>query len=856
MIEVYAPEGSAHRKMVLLEMVHEEMEVRIKAGECFEVDSYLSRFADLAADPNAVLELVEAESALRRRVLAAAGATSIDRAEQTDLSSRPPARIGRYELQDVIGQGAFGVIYRAWDPELDRAVALKRPRCGVLDEPGAVERFLRETRSTATLRHPRIVPVFDAGQFKGVPYLVSALVDGRNLAHELADRRPGFRQAAEWVAALADALQHAHEQGIVHRDVKPSNVLIDNEGQVYLTDFGLAKSNAFEATLTIDGQMLGTPAYMAPEQTVESNEPVDARTDVYSLGVVLYELLTGARPFQGSERMLLLRIQEEEPTPPRRLDDAVPRDLETICIKAMAKAPGHRYQDAASLAAELRRYLRGEPVRARPLGPIRAFWRKCRRKPVVSGLATSLVLAVVLGFAGVTWQWRRAERQRHQALHALSSGFSILSSAMELGSRDPNHPDSRRQREVFLDSLRNSLQDQSRTYPELNATLKSVTMGALKLLYQTAPRTEALSAHEKIRISFEGLARDDPHDLSFRDALARCLIGEGTMLLQMGRLKEGEARVRESLEQRQLYIALAADRPEAGPVRLSVREAWLAAELDLASVEIGLGRTPDAITCRQRALVLAEELVRERPDSTPAVHRLANIHWEFANLVRDDRPGEAISSYRRAAELIEPIALAGPSESAIWESLASYVFWLAVTEDRENRVQAASVDFHRARVICEKTVRARPLDPDFRCLLSTCYHVLGRLQFDSGHPLESLDLYRGAIAHREELCRLEPLSLRWRGDCAGSWHRLGEALENLGRINEAVDAYQKSLLHERQVYVLEPRDIQRGKSLDERLRQVLSLQRALGRPAEAVMVARQRKGSELPAFLERARGVR
>ncbi len=369
-IEEYAPEGSTHRNAVLLELVHEEMEVRIKAGECLDIDAYVARFADLAADANAVVELVEAESALRRRVTAAAGDKSIDRAEQADLpSSRPPARIGRYELRDVIGQGAFGVIYRAWDTGLGRAVALKRPRCGVLDAPGAVERFLREARSTATLRHPQIVPVFDAGQFEGAPYLVSALVEGRNLARELADRRPGFRQSAEWAAALAEAVQHAHEQGVIHRDIKPSNVLIDTEGRVYLTDFGLAKSDTALATLTIDGQILGTPAYMAPEQTVESIEPVDARTDVYSLGVVLYELLTGARPFQGSERMLLLRIQEEEPTAPRRLDDSVPRDLETICMKAMAKAPGHRYPDAASFAAELRRYLRGEPVRARPLGP-------------------------------------------------------------------------------------------------------------------------------------------------------------------------------------------------------------------------------------------------------------------------------------------------------------------------------------------------------------------------------------------------------------------------------------------------------------------------------------------------------
>jgi tetratricopeptide (TPR) repeat protein len=258
-------------------------------------------------------------------------------------------------------------------------------------------------------------------------------------------------------------------------------------------------------------------------------------------------------------------------------------------------------------------------------------------------------------------------------------------------------------------------------------------------------------------------------------------------------------------------------------------------------VETDLRRTPEAISCRRRALVLADELVRAQPGSEPIVHRLANIHWELANLLRDDRPGEAISSYRRAAELIEPIAVAGPSESAVWDVLAGYIFWLAVTEDRENRVEEATVDFHRARVLHERTVRARPLDSDSRCTLSTCYHVLGRLQFDNGHPSESLELYRSAIAMREELCRLEPKSLRWRGDCAGSWHRLGEALENLGRITEAIDAYHNSFLHDRQAYAQEPRDIKRGKWLDERLRHVFCLELALGRPAEAVMVARQRK---------------
>ena len=237
------PREPSNRAAPLFELIHEEMQYLIEAGEPFRRETYLDRFGELASDPRAVDELAAAEMELRRRADAEAP-ISLDLMTVTaGDTAKIPTRIGRYELGDVIGRGAFGVVYRASDTVLHRSVALKRPRCGVLDAPGSVERFLREAQSAATLRHPGIVPVFDSGLVDGEPYLVSALIEGRNLADLLADRGPTYRQSAEWVAALADALEHAHRSGVIHRDVKPSNVLVDREGRVYLTDFGLAKSD-------------------------------------------------------------------------------------------------------------------------------------------------------------------------------------------------------------------------------------------------------------------------------------------------------------------------------------------------------------------------------------------------------------------------------------------------------------------------------------------------------------------------------------------------------------------------------------------------------------------------------------
>ena len=325
-----------------------------------------------------------------------------------------PRRLGRYELVDIVGVGAYGTVYKARDPELDRLVAIKIPRAGQVTSPGDMERFLREARSAARLRHPSIVSIHEVGQEAAVPYLVSEFVDGVSLADLLSTKRPAPREAAELVAAVADALQYAHDMGVVHRDIKPANIMLDPHGKPRLMDFGLAKRETGDVTMTIDGQILGTPAYMSPEQAKGESRRVDGRTDVYSLGVILYQLLTGELPFRGTTRMLLQQVLNDEPRRPRSLSDQVPLDLETVCLRAMSKEPSGRYATARDMADDLRRYLHGEPIHARPISRTERALRWCRRNPIVAGLSAAVMLIFCAGFAGVAWNYWQAEAARDE----------------------------------------------------------------------------------------------------------------------------------------------------------------------------------------------------------------------------------------------------------------------------------------------------------------------------------------------------------------------------------------------------------------------------------------------------------
>jgi eukaryotic-like serine/threonine-protein kinase len=318
--------------------------------------------------------------------------------EQTEPPrfSQSPAPAG-YEILGELGRGGMGVVYKARQTKLNRLVALKMILAGGHASPAALARFRAEAEAVAALQHPNVVQVYDYGEHDGLPYLAMEFVPGGTLAARVHDRPLPAREAAALMAGIADGVQAAHTVGIVHRDLKPENVLLGKEGPK-VTDFGLAKKIDTADGLTATGAILGTPGYMAPEQAAGAGKTADVRTDVYGLGAILYRILTGRPPFQAATMTeILMQVMVEEPVPPARLNPGVPADLETVCLKCLEKEPGRRYQTAAELADDLRRFLDGLPVTARRVSTIGRARRWARRNPMIAGLAAGLALVLVAG---------------------------------------------------------------------------------------------------------------------------------------------------------------------------------------------------------------------------------------------------------------------------------------------------------------------------------------------------------------------------------------------------------------------------------------------------------------------------
>jgi serine/threonine-protein kinase len=318
--------------------------------------------------------------------------------------STPLPRIPGYEIEAVIGRGGMGIVFRAKHLRLNRWVALKMALSGVYAGLHERERFQREAEAVAGLRHPNVVQIHDIGEADGRPYFTMEFLDGGSLARKLAGTPQPARQAAQLVATLAGAVQAAHACGIVHRDLKPDNVLLTGDGTPKITDLGLAKRLERDEALSLSGVPVGTPSYMAPEQAHGQRHAIGPGADVYALGAILYELLTGRPPFRAETTAATLQhVLTEDPVPPSRLNAQVPRDLETICLKCLNKDPNQRYTTAAALAADLQHYLQGEAISARRPGSLERISKWVRRRPANATLIASSVLFTAVLIGGTIW---------------------------------------------------------------------------------------------------------------------------------------------------------------------------------------------------------------------------------------------------------------------------------------------------------------------------------------------------------------------------------------------------------------------------------------------------------------------
>jgi WD40 repeat protein/tetratricopeptide (TPR) repeat protein/tRNA A-37 threonylcarbamoyl transferase component Bud32 len=332
-----------------------------------------------------------------------------------------PQRFGDYELLSEIAQGGMGVVYKARQLSLNRTVAVKMIRSGIFASKEFVHRFRVEASAAAVLQHPNIVAVHEVGLHEGQHFFSMDYVPGQNLAQIVRDGPLPADRAARYVQKIAEAIHYAHQSGILHRDLKPSNVLIDANDQPRITDFGLAKQLNSESSATLTGEVMGTPGYMPPEQASGNRGAVKAWSDVYSLGAILYHLVSGRAPFAaGSLEETLNQVLNQDPVSLRLLNPSVPRDLDTICLKCLEKEPAKRYHSAQLLAEELTRFLNHEPILARSIGAVGRAVRWCRRKPALAGTGAVALLAVMLGFVGVFWQWRNSESHRKTSENTVS----------------------------------------------------------------------------------------------------------------------------------------------------------------------------------------------------------------------------------------------------------------------------------------------------------------------------------------------------------------------------------------------------------------------------------------------------
>ncbi len=752
---------------------------------------------------------VSADSSLAHIACTTCGsAFSLYSDRETTTVESVNAAVGHFTMLEKLGAGAFGVVWKARDTKLDRIVAIKIPRLDRMDSDGEAQ-FLREAQAAAQLKHPNIVRVHEVGRQDDSIYIVNEFIHGVTLADYLTGLRPNFRQAAELCAAIADALQHAHDQGVVHRDLKPANVMLDRNDKPYIMDFGLAKRDVTDVTISVDGKIMGTPAYMSPEQASGHGNSADGRTDIYSLGGILFELLTGERPFRGSFRMLMHQVINDDPPLPRKLNSNVPRDLETICLKCLRKSPDNRYATAAELAADLRHWLNREPIQARPVSRPERLIRWCQRKPAIATLTGLIALVTVAGFTGITWQWLKADRLRVEA------EANLKESELQRERRNANFQTAVDAVDTMLTRVadkslnlvprmdrvrRNILEDAAAFYegflveksddPDLIAeTARAYTkIGEIRASLDELDKARDAFDHS-INL-LEEIVSQYPDEDAYRRRLTFALSARAMFLATNSNISDAIAdgkRAIETLQEivdsqpdnqkdqiqlAQCFCDLGAFLTQTSDVESAVEHCQTAIailqkldgekELVRWQSTVGYGNlaealrklhgnSPEVEEAWTQANQLTEALYEEFPDQREYRVALIRSQRALAYLLTDtNRIDDADAKYQQLAEAWNALSRDYPHIPAYQDGYASAVMDWAIMYARLGKLTRSIELIKEGTQILESLVKDLPR-PGYRKSLSTAYTNLGAMLLNTGQAEQAEPYMLKAIAIREQL---------------------------------------------------------------------------------------------------------